>query len=240
MIVQYLKQNFHRDKPTRLLKILLILDLLFIIGHIASALLWYFEMGEFSNFLVTQDGGYPEIFQYLKYLAIVLLVAMYIAEIKKFDYLPWLVLFFFLFVDDAFLLHERSGRFFAETFGLKPVLGLRAADLGELAYAALMGIITLGLLLWFYLKGSKVVKNTFLDIFILFSILLFFAIGVDMIHQVFEENYIAYALIALIEDGGEMIALSFLVWYFYFIVSVPTAERKFLYTYFLPKRKHKS
>ncbi|MGB5665578.1 MAG: hypothetical protein WBM53_01930 [Maribacter sp.] len=237
MLVKYLASNFNRKGPTLLLKILLIVDILFIIGHICSALLHHFELGTFRAFMVDQDGGYPELFQYLKYLTIVLLVAKLAFDNKKYDYLPWLVLFLILFFDDAFMLHEQSGVYFVEVFNLKPAFGLRALDIGEFTFAVLAGLVFLGPLLWFYIRGSEVVKKTFFDISILFSILLFFAIGVDMVHQLFEEYYVAYAVIALIEDGGEMIALSVLVWYFYFIGSVPDGERTFLCNYFIPKRK---
>ncbi len=238
MKFQYLASNFEHKKSTLLLKVFLLVDIMFIIGHIISTLLQdYFEPGVLRSFLVTQDRGYPELFQYLKYLAIVLIVTKRIIASKKYDYLPWLVLFLIMFIDDAFMLHERFGHFFAKILVLQPAWGLRAVDFGELIYATLMGLMFLGPLLWYYYKGSGIVKKTFFDIFILFSILLFFGVAFDMLHQVFEEYNIIYSVFGLIEDGGEMIALSVLVWYFYFIASVSDRERTFLYYYFFPKKK---
>lgn len=238
MKFQYLASNFKHKESTLLLKVFLLVDIMFIIGHISSTLLQdYFEPGVLSAFLVTQDRGYPELFQYLKCLAIVLIVAKLVIASKKYDYLPWLFLFLIMFIDDAFMLHERFGHFFAEILVLQPMYGLRAVDFGELIYATFLGLIFSGPLLWYYYKGSGIVKKTFFDIFILFSILLFFGVALDMLHQVFEEYYIMYAVFGLIEDGGEMIALSVLVWYFYFIASVSDGERTFLYYYFFPKKK---
>jgi hypothetical protein len=45
-------------------------------------------------------------------------------------------------------------------------------------------------------------------------------------------------LMALLEDGGEMITLSLMVWYFFHIIFRPINEPAFLFTYFLKKVKN--
>ncbi|MET7030084.1 hypothetical protein [Sediminicola luteus] len=90
-----------------------------------------------------------------------------------------------------------------------------------------MGILVSGFSSLFYLKGSAHFRKTFIDIFMLISVFLFFGIGVDILHNQLEEVYLVSDILVLIEEGGEMIALSLLVWYFYFLVLESNGDRKF-------------
>ena len=215
---------------------LLSIDFLFIIGHILVAVVW--DYGP-KNFLVDADGGYPEYFQYLKYILIVLLAA-YLAFFKKeYGYLSWLFLFFILLIDDAFQVHERFGHALADRFALSDAYGLRAIDYGELIYAIIVGGTLFWLMVLPFYKGSKAFRKTFIDIVILFALFLFFGIGIDMLHQLLIEIHMVSAVFALIEDGGEMITLSLMVWYFYFIVVKESAQRAHLLDFFNKRRKLK-
>ena len=58
-----------------------------------------------------------------------------------------------------------------------------------------------------------------------------------MFHQIIVDIYMVSAIVALIEDGGEMIALSLLVWYFCFLASKSDGNSGFLFNYIFPKRR---
>ena len=228
MKTNILTPNFNHKNATRLLKVLLSLDILFILGHAVIAVFLDFK---YKSFLVVTDGGYPEIFQYLKYGILMLLTSRLIFQKHKIIYFPWLFLFFLLFIDDAYRLHEKSGRFLEGLLGLTEIYGLRPNDFGELIYASLVGLVFFGTLFLSYYKGSKTNKKTCLDILLLFLVFLFFGIGIDMFHQIVVDFYRVSVVVALIEDGGEMIAISFMVWYFYFINFSTVPQTKYLHEY---------
>ncbi|MET7030083.1 hypothetical protein [Sediminicola luteus] len=234
-MIDFLKNNFNKERSSLLLFIFLTIDIVFIVIHLLIALFWDSNPKEFR---VDEDGGYPEIFQYFKYILIVL-ITFYLVAKRSINYLPWLILFLFLCFDDALQFHEKAGIFFANFFSLQSYLGLRAIDLGELVFAFLMGLILFLFSFKSYFQGSKIFKNNCVDILSLFTFFLFFGIGIDMVHQLFAHLEFVAGAVALIEDGGEMITLSLLVWYFYFIVLETDVERRFLYNYFYSKKEVK-
>ncbi|MBC6999397.1 hypothetical protein [Cytophaga sp. FL35] len=182
--------------------------------------------------MVDTDGGYPEIFQYIKFISIALISLWLVFTRDEYGYFAWSILFTFLYLDDAYQFHESAGAYLASSFSLQPMLGLRPRDLGELLYAGFAGILFLVLLLIGFIRGSKIYKGEAFDILLLFSIFIFFGIGVDMAHQWVVDIYMVSAVFALIEDGGEMIGLSLLTWYFYFAAKKSLSGRKFLYKVF--------
>ena len=121
------------------------------------------------------------------------------------------------------------GVLFVALFELKGYLGLRALDWGELIYAGLAGALIFGMFLIFCIKGSKQYNDTTKDIVLLFGLFLFFGIAIDMVHSFFTETYMVGAILSLVEDGGEMLVLSFLVWYFSFLVFHVDGKRAYLY-----------
>lgn len=229
MNLDYFRVNFSRKRPNLLLKLLLVIDLLFILGHLYAL---YTDSSELRSFMVDADKGYPEIFQYLKFLSIAGISAYLMFFQKRIYYFSWGCVFFLLFLDDAFQLHEKIGKVIAYWFEIQPMMGLKPRDIGELAYMACVGTGVL-IVMWFaYANASKKFRDTCWDIGILLGLFLFFAGGVDMLHSIMEKRAFVGNLLALFEDGGEMLVISLITWYFYFIVSSPAGERAFLFQYF--------
>ena len=228
-MLRYLSHNFSKKGANKLLIVLLTLDFLFIIGHVLIALLWNFEP---RQFMVDTDGGYPEIFQYAKFAFIVVLSILLVFRRSEYGYLAWFILFSFLLLDDAYQFHELAGAYLADSLNLQSILGLRPRDWGELAYAGIAGLLFFGMLLIGFSRGGKLFRGECYDILLLFFIFLFFGIGVDMAHQWVVDIYMVSAVFALIEDGGEMIGLSLITWYFFFTARNSLIERTFLYRSF--------
>ncbi|MDG1730418.1 MAG: hypothetical protein P8K68_12320 [Algibacter sp.] len=190
----------------------------------------------YNEFFITRDLSYAEFFQYFKYLVICGITSYIIILKKNYSYIPWLLLFLILFLDDAFQLHESLAILFIDFFNLEPALGLRQQDIGELAYSAFVGSILLFTIVVSYITSHVIFKKTNLDISLLFSVFLFFGIVVDMAHSLVNKIPLLDYTIGLIEDGGEMIVLSLLTWYFSHIVFRPNESDTFLYE-FLYKKK---
>ena len=236
MFMNYFKKNFSIRKTNLLLLILVAMDIIFVLGH-ALVIYLIFRRVEFdwsiSNMLrVDYDGGYPEIFQYLKYILIIIAIIYIMYQKKEYNYLSWLLLFILLFFDDALRFHEYFGGLVSERFNYKPMFGLGTQDLGELTYVALFGPLVLLVLFLGYRNGNEKYKKTNLDLVLLFSLFLFFGIVIDMLHVLFNDNRYTKLIMVLLEDGGEMLALSLLSWYFFFIVFRSEIHDKYIYKVF--------
>jgi hypothetical protein len=184
-------------------------------------------------FLIDFDRGYPEIFQYLKFLVIIgsIIYLMYLK--KEYRYFSWLVLFILLLFDDAFGFHEQFGEWMVERFNIMPKYGLRAQDLGELTYAVIFGALVFLSMIFGFIRGNQKFKKTSFDLFLLFSIFIFFGVGMDMLHSFAGDNRYIKLVMVLLEDGGEMISLSILTWYFIFLIIRPDTHHKYIYNFFL-------
>ncbi|GAL71306.1 hypothetical protein JCM19302_983 [Jejuia pallidilutea] len=217
--------------PRIILRVLLIVDLLFIVIHILIA--------KFNNFnpdsllLDAKGFGYPECFQYLKYLVIMGIVA-YLFFLKKWYFYKLMFLLFAGFlVDDFFQLHYLASSVLSNLFYSYSEYNYVALGVGQLIYSLIIILFFLSLALLFYRLTSNQEKAEFLNIFMLLCFFLFFGLGVDLLHMFFKEHGSASLLLTIIEEGGEMFTLSTLVWYFYSSVvkykvyqfSIPKANR---------------
>lgn len=181
------------------------------------------ERVEFLN--VSHDGGLPEIFQYVKFTIVLLIIMYLVFQKKRIFFFCWFVLFLVMLLDDAFKIHETSGKFLVTYLDIQPFMGLDSVNYGELLYALFAGIIILPLMVYCYFSGDGSYRKSFLDLTLLLSILLFFGIIIDMLHSYFWYVYPLGGILGLLEDGGEMIALSLIAWYLLFI-TISTNERQ--------------
>ena len=221
--------------PSIVLGVLLIADILFILGHIFTVLFWGLEPK--ALLLDAKGFGYPEGFQYLKYLGVMGVIAYLIGRKKRYAYLPLFVLFVFLLADDVLQLHRKASWFFIHVFDLHTLLGIKASSMGLLAYTGTMVLFFFGLSVWHYITASKSTRKSFLDISVLLGVFLFFGVGLDLLHTFFEEHHRISLLLSLTEEGGEMLSLSILVWYFCRLAVTPQGLQGNLWTSLFTKCK---
>lgn len=239
MNFQFFKQNFNIPKANKLLKILLSIDILFILLHALFVFLVFkrIELGwSIAPFYLNNDDGYPEMFQYLQFLIGIIILIILFLKTKKMGYISWLILFILLLLDDSLKFHERFGAWATEKFNYTPMFGLRAQDLGELTYVAVFGSVLLFFLVGGYYYGDKKYRRIAIDFGIIFAVFLFFGIGVDMIHEFIDHNRYSLLFLILLEDGGEMIVLSVFVWYLYFVLQKPANHDTYLFQYFYKQK----
>jgi hypothetical protein len=64
-------------------------------------------------FAITKDLGYPEIYQYIKELWIVVLLLSVLIKTRVGSYSVWALIFLYILIDDALRIHETYGLYIA-------------------------------------------------------------------------------------------------------------------------------
>lgn len=167
-------------------------------------------------FNIGKDGGYSEVFQYIKFFWIAVLFTYISAKRHSFYYCGWGLLFTYFLLDDSLEIHEILGGYIAGRLLFTPPLGLKLQDVGELVVSAVAGIVLFAPLVWFYIKGSEVFKKISRDMLLLVIVLVFFGVGVDTLHSALLSGRDTAFMVGAIEDGGEMITVSIMLWYVFF------------------------
>ena len=203
------KEYFKDTSASTFLLLLLVADCAFIF---LNFLLWTPLLNN-PLFSLEKDGGYPEIYQYIKEFWIVGLLLSILIKTRAVGYSVWVLLFIYLLLDDALQIHETFGAYIATRLELTPFLGLRAKDFGELAISAMAAALFLTPLIFFYVRGSGTFKQVTRHLLLLLFALAIFGIFFDMLHVAVNMGKKVYFLLAVVEDGGEMVVMSFIAWY---------------------------
>lgn len=171
-----------------------------------------------SLFNIEVDRGYAEFYQYTKLLWIcALLIYLSFSRVSK-HFFAWVCFFLYLLLDDSLKIHENGGGLIAEQLDIEPLFGLRLQDYGELGVAAIAGAILIVPLLWAYKCGSQKFRKISLDITILLSVFIFFSLFTDILHMAINWGDYVDFLFGIIEDGGELISISLVLWYIFLVV----------------------
>ena len=190
--------------PARCLLLLLIAtDVVFVLLHVVYANTTLLP----SMFALDRERGHAEVFQYIKFYWLVLMMAGLWWRTRAPVYLGWAVLFGFLLLDDALQLHERIGEIIAARWGYRELLGLRGLDFGELTFTAAAGSLLLALVGIGYWYSDREARNASKRVAALIAALAFFGVAVDMLHQMAGTSWIG-ELLLVVEDGGEMAVVS--------------------------------
>ena len=174
---------------------------------------------------ITRDGGYPEVFQYVKFVWLAGLTLLVARRDRDGRYLAWAVLFVYLGLDDALQIHETIGARLIPVLGLITLGGLRAQDFGELIVSAAIGVLLLGSIAAALRGSSASFRQASLDFFVLLLVLVFFGVVVDMLAMAVDLGSALNRVLAAFEDFGEMVAVSFMVWYAFRLTLVSAGER---------------
>ena len=192
-------------------------DLVFIIFHLV------YKAGFLSEqFDLTRDRGYAELFQYVKEFWCVVLFVLIARQTRTTAYLVWASFFSYLLLDDMLRVHERGGKIIAAYGHFVPFAGLRAKDFGELVVMmAIAGMLLLAVGLA-YRYSTSTFRKVSVDMLLLIAGLAFFGVAMDMLHSMIygiigsgPVGEILGGTMGLIEDGGEMLAMSLILWYLF-------------------------
>jgi len=205
--------NFNEHSALLLLSLLVGADLVFF--AIQFLLPFFPSMGNNPLLFIQKDGGYPEMYQYLKWFWIIILL-IYMVKLKRsFCYGAWALVFTYFLCDDALRTREVIASKIAQKLSIIPPFGLRLQDLGELAVAgvvcALM-VVLIALACWY---GSKAFRKYSCDMLLLIVLLAFFGVFADLgyiiLFQLFDWKVML--IVGVLEEGGEMLVASLILWY---------------------------
>ena len=168
----------------------------------------------YGGFLdVRLDGGIPEWFQYYKEAGIAFLLFRLYRTTARRIFLGWSCLYGFLLLDDALKYHERVGALIGRFPGLGTLAAaaeVRAADIGEMLAVAPVFLALLFFLAWPYLRerpDGRAIVHRFAA---LLGALVLMGGVMDLIDRVaVSRGSDMVQVLSLIEDGGEMLVLSF-------------------------------
>lgn len=200
--------HYFKTFSLTLLFILLGIDFVFMGLHVLKSLGYMTD----PNVSVTQSWGYPEIFQYLKAGFVAGCFFWLGSKYKRPQLYSWAVVFSYVLLDDSIEIHEFLGYrvgTFLENAGISG-----GKTIGELFVFAVLGFMVFIPLFYYYFRSNhRGIKIMSQDLFILFVAMLFFGIGVDVLHDMAETGTVLNGLLGLVEDGGEMLVMSVIVWY---------------------------
>lgn len=197
---------------------LLSIDFAFILASLLRhRLRFYFDESLLS---VSTDGGYGEIFQYIKLALIVALLCISAVSERSIAIGGWAVLFALLLADDMLSLHEQWGSQLAEAFSFQSVFHLRPIDYGEMIVFAAWGILAALILAFTYRTArSPITKQIAKGMLLSLSGLAVFGGFFDMLHiaalDLGRLSPRGESLLNAIEDGGEMVVVSLTLYFVY-------------------------
>jgi hypothetical protein len=188
----------------RMILAVLALDILFMVVDRS------FDMAgvRHSRFAITRDGGYPELFQYIKQAGIAAGFAALYTRRRRHMYLVWSALFIYVVLDDAFQAHEKFGLLLSTHLRLPAVMGLPPEGLGELLVMGAVGVLFIALIITTYVQATLSEKRTTRWLLALLGFIALFGVGFDAVTMVFYSGWASF-----LEDAGEMLAVTALVWY---------------------------
>ena len=215
-----MKFNFS-DSTIRLFFLLLVTDISFMGLHLIYA---YTGFTSNHSFSIDLDRGYAEIFQYIKTYWIAILLVVLAVRLRSILYFIWSALFLYLLVDDSCKIHENLGGYISYRLAFSSWLNLRAQDFGELVVSATVGLVFLVCIGTAYYFGDRLSKQMSKNLIMMLFGLALFGIIVDMLHIAIQITTLD-PIFAVLEDGGEMVVMSVIACFVFFMSASFSQER---------------
>jgi hypothetical protein len=155
-----------------------------------------------------QDGGYAERYGYFKTTTTAVLLVVHLVRSRQWVYGAWSLVLLAILLDDALELHERGGLALGESLGL-PGTSAYESNLGEILIWATLGIPLLLVVLLTHRRAGPSARAMSTAFGALTAILFGFAVAVDAIHV--RTVGTPAKILGTLEDGGELVVLSFMV-----------------------------
>jgi len=195
--------NFKLEKATKtFVTLLLTIDILFLILHYLNV---NTDLISNKNYILNSDTGYPEMYQYIKEIWIIILLLILIIKLRLSMLFIWFLIFLYLFLDDFFYFHEKLGGILLGKELIKHSITnyQNAYHYGQLIYGTIVGVLFTIIIIFFYYFSSNDIKK--LSKYLIFSlfILYLFAVLID-----FFKGLSHWEVLNYLEEGGENILMS--------------------------------
>jgi hypothetical protein len=221
-------QKMSERSALLLLALLLIVDIGFMVLHVIIGIF------DPNPALCNISGicAYMNVYHLVKLFWVCLLL-LYILKLTKCSgYASWALLFACFFIDDALWLHQKIGDRITPVLNASffQGLGLQSREY-ELAVLGIAWLVLLSFVAWPYFHGTASFRKVSIDIFLFLAALVFFGLIVDMAEAIGLGSILIFAL-GFVEDGGELIVYSILVWYLFQLALKDGKQELFLYNLF--------
>lgn len=190
------------------LRLLLSLDLAFVLAHLVNA--WLLST-PWPMLSLEQDRSLSEWAQYVKFGAMALLLLATAAWQRRWHALSWVPLMGFLLLDDAFSVHERYGWLASVRLELPAWLGLSGQDIGQLLVSGVSGLMLFSPIALGWVLGDTAFRRQSEGLAWRFGLLGFFGVFVDAAHNWTRPWPALDFAVGVLEDGGEMLAASLML-----------------------------
>ena len=187
----------------QLLYLCVVADIVFIGLHI---LYEFIPVIDDPALKITLDRGYAEVFQYVKMFWIASILSVVAFRSRSLLYWVWVGFFSYLLLDDSLRIHENWSKadYFPSLFGIHPHAS------GELIISGSIGVIFLSLIAATYRSGDRLAKSVSQVLVMMLILLGILGVLIDAFNSMVEVG-IFNPLLATLEDGGEMIVISFIL-----------------------------
>jgi hypothetical protein len=197
----------------KFLMLLIITDIFFMLFHVLHV--FHTSTGFFydPNFSLQQDRGYAEVFQYIKEFWSVMLLLILAVRASNLLYFCWSLLFGYFLVDDSMGVHETLGNQLSNTLESLQLFGLNAQELSELFVSGFFGLLFLIAIGASYYRNNDEAKRFSQYLFAMLVFLVVFGVIIGLFQGLFTERPVWQFLFNMLEEGGEMLVMSVMVWF---------------------------
>lgn len=203
-------RKLSEHRATFLLLLLLGVDTVFIVLNIIIAI--FFCMCNIAGIFT-----YMNFYNLTKLFWIIVLFAYVLKTTGCPSYVSWILVFTFLLFDDALFLHQSVGDRLHSIFGTSLPHNLSLLPrYFELAVLALAGIFLLVIVAWAYSHSQYVFRKISKDILLFIVALVFLGLLVDLAVAI-ELKPTAVLALGLVEDSGEIVTISLILWYVFML-----------------------
>jgi hypothetical protein len=152
----------------------------------------------------------------MKEFWVVILLLYLLIKRPSYLLLAWFLIFAYILFDDALRMHEQFGAVITNYFGFTPALGLPGRQFGEFAFAAIVGTMILIVLGTSYYLNGRIFKSVSNSLLFLLAAFFFFSVLMDAVNDLVRHT-VFNSLITVVEDGGEMLVMSVITWYVFYL-----------------------
>lgn len=202
--------KFHfTNQSIRLFYLFLATDVAFMLLHLIHH---YTGLTTNPAFSLETDRGFAEVFQYIKEYWIAIILVVLAVRTGVILYGSWALLFFYLLLDDAGEIHEKLGAFFTNQLVIPGMFNLRGQDFGELLVIGIVVGVFLTLITVTYRFGDATSRKVSKHLIMMMFALAFCGVILDLFHIAASSPSLD-PILMLLEDGGELVIMSFIAAY---------------------------
>jgi hypothetical protein len=163
--------------------------------------------------------SYLTIYQLVKLFWAIILFAYVLKSTRCSGYVAWILVFTYLLLDEASQMHQKIGNYIANSVDayLPHTLSLQPRHF-ELAVLVIAGTFLLAIVAWAYFHSPRSFQKISNDVLLFVAVWAFFGVFTDMTAAVKHGPLVKFVS-DIVEDGGEMVVLSLIIWYVFLLAT---------------------